>query len=91
MCIDSSTSTNRVDAILNLTLRDGNDETPLSLALWTGQFEVALKLLDNGADIECPRNSDGMPLLYQAIVREQCNACLFLLNHGANFKKRLVC
>lgn len=73
---------------LNVGLKDGGEETPLSLALWTGQMDIALKLLDSGADIECQRESDKMTLLYQAIVREQSTSCLFLLDHGANFRLR---
>ena len=79
----------RLEIELNIGLSDGAEETPLSLALWTNQLEVALKLIDSGADLECPRR-DGNTLLYYAIVREQASACLFLLNHGANYKKRLV-
>ena len=74
---------------LNIDLADGSCETPLSLALWTGQFEIGLKLLDAGADIECKEQmANGMTLLYQSIVREKPNAALFLLNNGADYKKR---
>ena len=83
-----SSSSGKLEITLNVGLKDGGDETPLSLALWTGQLNIALKILDSGADIECQRERDGMTLLYQAIVREQSNSCLFLLDHGANFRKR---
>ena len=72
---------------LNLNLRDGQDETPLSLALWTDQFDIAQRLLRAGADIECiDREEPGM--LYVAILREKPRAALFLLENGANYKKR---
>lgn len=77
---------------LNVNLRDGHGECPLGLALWTDQFDVASRLLEIGADIEC-MSSDEPGLLYLAIVREKSRACTFLLNNGANFKKRcgIVC
>lgn len=68
---------------------DGFSETPLSLSLWTGQFETALKFINAGADVEYSGiGEDNMSLLFQAIVREIPSAALFLLNNGANFKKR---
>lgn len=72
---------------LDLSIKDGTGDTSFALSLWTGQFEVALNLLDSGADIECERE-DGGSLLYTAIIRELPTAALFLLNHDANFKKR---
>ena len=50
---------------------------------------MALKLLDAGADIECC-HGDRVSLVYQSLVREQSKAALFLLNNGADFKRRLV-
>ena len=73
--------------VLDLSIRDGAGDTAFSLSLWSGQFEIALKLLDSGADVECDRE-DGASLLLTAIVRELPSAALFLLNHGANFNKR---
>ena len=51
---------------------------------------MAIKVLDAGADLECISNDTGMNLLYRAIIREQASACLFLLDYGANFKRRLM-
>ena len=86
---EGAASHGRLGIELNIGLSDGAEETPLSLSLWTNQLEIALKLLDSGADLECARR-DGNTLLFYAIVREQASASLFLLNHGANFKKRSV-
>ena len=86
---EGAASHGRLGIELNIGLSDGAEETPLSLSLWTNQLEIAMKLLDSGADLECPRR-DGNTLLFYAIVREQAAAALFLLNHGANFKKRSV-
>ena len=88
---ESGSSSGKIEISLNVGLKDGGDETPLSLSLWTNQLEIALNLLDSGADIECQRESDNMTLLYQAIVREQPTACLFLLDHGSNFRRRYMC
>ena len=71
---------------------DGLRETPLGLALWTEQFDTALRLLQMGAELEAGgrRGEDGGEpgLLYVAIIREKPRACLFLLDHGADFKTR---
>lgn len=74
---------------LNVNLRDGSEETPLSLALWTNLFMVAQELLDAGADIEST-DSDAPGMLYVAIVREKAKAARYLLDNGANFKKKYV-
>lgn len=87
---ERGSSSGKLEISLNVGLKDGTEETPLSLALWTNQMEIALKLLDCGADIECQREKDDMSLLYLAIVREVPSACLFLLDHGANFKQRYI-
>ena len=84
-----ASSSGKLEIGLNVNLKDGHDETPLGLSLWTDQFVVASKLLENGADIEYT-DSEEMGLLYLAIVREKPKACIFLLEHGANFKKRSV-
>lgn len=82
-----NSSSGKLTVDLNVNLRDGHGEYPLGLALWTDQFDVAGRLLEIGADIECM--GSGEPgLLYLAIVREKPRACTFLLNNGANFKKR---
>ena len=90
MCVANSVSSGRIEITLNIGLRDGDQDTPLSLALWTGQLDVAIKVLDAGADLECISTDSGMNLLYRAIIREQPLACLFLLDHGANFRRRLT-
>lgn len=72
---------------LNLDVQDGHDETPLSLSLWTKQFSIAQQLLKAGADIECvDREEPG--LLYVTILRERATAAMFLLENGAEYKKR---
>ena len=87
-----NSSSGKLTVDLNVNLRDGHGECPLGLALWTDQFDVASRLLEIGADIEC-MSTDEPGLLYLAIIREKPRACTFLLNNGANFKKRcgIVC
>lgn len=72
-----------------MNLRDGSEESPLGLALWTDQFDIAQQLIDIGADIES-KYSDSPGMLYMAIVREKAKAARYLLDNGANFKKRFV-
>jgi ankyrin repeat protein len=72
---------------LNLNVEDGDNETALSLALWTEHFSIAQQLIKSGADIECvDREEPG--LLYVAILREMPMAAMFLLENGADYKKR---
>ena len=42
-----------------------------------------------GADIEAP-NSQQQTLLYLAVIREQAKACLFLIESGADYRKKSV-
>ena len=88
MVISSGTmSSGKLEIGLNVNLRDGNNETALSLSLWNDQFEVASQLLKQGADIEC-LDMEESGLLYISIMREKADAALFLLDNGADFKKR---
>ena len=80
-------SSGKLEIGLNVNLKDGNEETPLSLSLWTDQFVVASQLLKQGADIECLYGEE-TGLLYVSIMREKADAALFLLDNGADFKKR---
>jgi ankyrin repeat protein len=83
-------SSGKLEIGLNVNLSDGNYETPLSLSLWTDQFGVASQLLKQGADIEC-LDMEESGLLYVSIMREKADAALFLLDNGADFKKRYMC
>lgn len=81
-------SSGKLQVGLNLNVLDGLGETPLGLALWTEQFDTALRLLQMGAELESGKEGEEPGLLYVAIVREKPQACLFLLDHGADFKTR---
>ena len=87
--LSATSSTGKLEIGLNVNLRDGFDESPLSLALWTDEFDVAQKLIDVGADIES-KDSESPGMLYVAIIREKAKAARYLLDNGANFRKRFV-
>lgn len=72
---------------LNVNLSDGHMESPLSLALWTDQFDIAKQLLAAGADHQAV-DTEEPSLLYVAVVREKPQAALFLLENGASYKQR---
>lgn len=83
----AASGSGKLEIGLNLNVEDGSNETPLSLALWTQQFAIAEQLIKSGADIECvDREEPG--LLYVAILREVSQAAMFLLENGADYKKR---
>ena len=100
--ISDGGSSGKLQIGLDLNLTDGLGETALGLALWTEQFDTAQRLLQMGAELETvgsgeregegvgdEKGSGGEPgLLYVAIVREKPRACIFLLDHGADFKTR---
>lgn len=79
----------KLEVGLNFNIKDGSNETPLSLALWTQQFVIARELIVGGADIEC-MDQEEPGLLYVSILREMPLAAMFLLENGADYKKRWV-
>ena len=91
-------SSGKLQIGLDLNVVDGLRETALGLALWTEHFDIALRLLQMGAELEMggkgreEEEGEGRGrepgLLYVAIIRERPRACLFLLDHGADFKTR---
>ncbi len=87
VCPTGASGTGKLMVDLNVNLLDGNKESPLSLALWSQQFDIATQLLGSGADQEATDTEDP-GLLYRAILREQQKAALFLLENGANYKQR---
>ncbi|XP_046739305.1 rabankyrin-5 isoform X1 [Diprion similis] len=79
-------------ANFQLNLKDGEGETPLSLAIKTplkkGR-EIVAALIKAGADIN-QVNEKGLTLLHQAILKEDSATAIFLLENGAdmNIKTR---
>lgn len=71
----------------NLNVRDEKDQTPLSLAVWIGEYDIALDLLRAGADIEC-QMSNGLTLLHCCILRNDLTGAMFLLRNSARIDIR---
>uniref|UniRef100_A0A6P8I0Z8 Rabankyrin-5-like n=1 Tax=Actinia tenebrosa TaxID=6105 RepID=A0A6P8I0Z8_ACTTE len=77
----------RLLVVPDFNLTDSEEQTALEFALWTGQYQVAERLLEAGADIDI-QTSNGMTLLHKATERLDIGAALFLLDHGADINVR---
>ena len=87
----SSGSTRSVALLLengaNVNLPDGNDLTPLMHACCLGKkkgMQIALQLLDAGADVHCDRGSDEMTALKFSIQGLNAELTKLLLDRGAS-------
>ncbi|KAG1657884.1 Rabankyrin-5 [Nymphon striatum] len=67
----------------NFNVKNSHNQTALSLTLLMGLYEIAVKLIDNGAKMDIV-NSDGMTLLHEAIWNQNSKSALFLLGHNAD-------
>lgn len=79
----------RLPIVPDFNLSDSEDQTPLELALCTGQISVASRLLDAGASIEV-QTTKGLTLLHKAVRRGDNASALFLLEHGADINNKYV-
>ncbi|CAK9295990.1 unnamed protein product [Gordionus sp. m RMFG-2023] len=68
---------------LDLNIIDYDDQTPLSLALKSQNYEIATKLIFNGSDINLV-HPGGKTLLEICITENDENGAIFLLENGAN-------
>lgn len=66
----------------NLKTVDG--DSPLSLALTLDARDLVPLLIQGGADVNA-RNGQDLTLLHQAILKEDAETAIFLLNQGADF------
>ena len=67
----------------NLNVKNSRDQTPLSLAIESGQHSVAQMLINAGASVNIV-DANGLSLLHLAIINgDEENAC-FLLDHGSD-------
>lgn len=73
----------RLPIVPDFNLSDSEDQTPLELALCTGQISIAQRLLEAGASIE-QQTTNGLTLLHKAVRRGDSESSLFLLDHGAD-------
>lgn len=67
----------------NFNIQDSEDQTVLGLALVNGLHQVARELLHGGASVNV-KNRDGFTLLHQAILHQETQGTLFLLENGAD-------
>lgn len=79
----------RLPIVPDFNLSDSEDQTPLELALCTGQTSVAQRLLEAGASIE-QQTANGLTLLHKAVRRGDSESALFLLDHGADINNMYV-
>lgn len=77
----------RLPIVPDFNLSDSEDQTPLELALCTGQMSVASRLIDAGASIEV-QTTKGLTLLHKAVKRGDNASALFLLEHGADINNK---
>ena len=84
-----TTSGNNLQIIPNFSLQDSEDQTPFALALWQGLHDIALQLLNSGANVN-DTNTAGETLLHQAINKQDTESALFLLQHGADPNAKYV-
>lgn len=65
-----------------INLRDGEGQTPLSLALGLDNIDLATTLVDRGADVNLTYPPTEMNLLHQAVLQSSLEEVEFLLGHG---------
>ena len=70
-----------------LAARNNNADSPLSLALGAKDRQLLAALVEAGADLET-RNESGYTALHQAILKEDSESAIFLLEHGADMNAR---
>ena len=67
----------------NLNVKNSRDQTPLSLAIQSGQHSVAQMLINAGASVNIV-DANGLSLLHQSIINGDEDNARFLLDHGAD-------
>ena len=86
MCVVSaevSRHGNSLQIIPNFSVKDSGDQTPLALSLWQGFHDIAKQLLAGGATVN-DYNSNGQTLLHEAVMLQDSNSAMFLLEHKAD-------
>ncbi|XP_050312552.1 rabankyrin-5 [Anthonomus grandis grandis] len=82
-CLRAFINNNNKTEDKRFNMRDVNGDTPLSLALGCGFKGLVPLLIKGGADINV-RNGQDLTLLHQAIMKEDAETALYLLQHGAD-------
>lgn len=80
-CLDSALLTPDVD------VKNSLHQTPMSLAVETGQINVAEMLIQSGADVNV-KDDNGVSLLQRMILEGNENGAQFLLEHGVDINAR---
>ncbi|KAL7672268.1 hypothetical protein ACOME3_007159 [Neoechinorhynchus agilis] len=78
---DSCELTQRSGNTIDFNIEDSVGETPLSLALWKGCFNIASDMIALNADCNRICSKTNMSLAHDAISRQNAPATLFLLEH----------
>jgi ankyrin repeat protein len=73
--------------IPNLMLKDSEEQTILSVALWNKLYDIVVQLIAGGASVN-GSNSKGLTLLHEAILAGDETSALFLLNQQADVNTR---
>ncbi|XP_060532687.1 rabankyrin-5 isoform X2 [Cylas formicarius] len=72
---------------VNFNLRDINGDTPICLALNSGNKNLVPLLIEGKADVNV-RNGKDFSLLHQAIIKEDAETAVFLLEHGVDINAK---
>lgn len=81
-CIQSFIESNQ-DNKINFNIKDTNSDTPLSLALNEGYKNLVPILIKGNANVNV-KNGKDFTLLHQAILKEDADTAIFLLDNGAD-------
>ena len=68
----------------NFNIQDEHGQSVFSLALWVNMLSIAKQLLQNGQAQINIKDCDQVPLLAQAISKQNVQAALFLLEQGVD-------
>ena len=72
----------------NFNLQDENGQSAFSLILWTNMFTIAKQLLVIGHARLDIKDVDQIPLLAQAIIKQNVQAALFLLEQNVDVNEK---
>ena len=74
--------------VTDFNLLDSEGQSPLWLALLTKQQDVALQLIDAGANVNSTNATGDETMLHKSIMLKNLDTCLFLVENGADVNIR---
>lgn len=74
----------------DFNIKDSDGQSVLSLCLWKSSLELAKRLIEHEADVNITDTED-IPLLHQAILRQCTEAALFLLDQSPDLERKATC